>query len=77
MGLLSIEYPDSITPPEDDHPLLVQLALQLAGALHNSRLHRESVYLRDYLGKLLDNANAATLSALLRSMQRRFIGIGG
>jgi PAS domain S-box-containing protein len=57
-GVLSIEYPEQAAPPADDRPLIVQLALQLGGALRNSRLHRESVYLRDYLSKLLDHANA-------------------
>jgi PAS domain S-box-containing protein len=57
IGTLSVEYPPAETPPVGDRALIVQLALQLSTALHNSRLHRESVYLRDYLGKLLDNAN--------------------
>jgi PAS domain S-box-containing protein len=57
-GVLSVEYPDHAPPPADDRPLIVQLALQLGSALRNSRLHRESVYLRDYLSKLLDHANA-------------------
>jgi PAS domain S-box-containing protein len=57
-GVLSVEYPDHAQPPADDRPLIVQLALQLGSALRNSRLHRESVYLRDYLSKLLDHANA-------------------
>jgi len=38
--------------------LIVQLALQLGSALRNSRLHRESFYLRDYLSKLLDHAKS-------------------
>jgi PAS domain S-box-containing protein len=57
-GVLSVEYPEASPPPTDDRPLIVQLALQLGSALRNSRLHRESVYLRDYLSKLLDHANA-------------------
>jgi two-component system NtrC family sensor kinase len=57
-GVLSIEYPEHVAPPSDDRALIVQLALQLGSALRNSRLHRESVYLRDYLSKLLDHANA-------------------
>lgn len=57
-GALSVEYPSGFAEPTDDRPLIVQLALQLGSALRNSRLHRESVYLRDYLGKLLDHANA-------------------
>jgi len=57
-GVLSVEYPKNAAPPDDDRALIVQLALQLGSALRNSRLHRESVYLRDYLSKLLDHANA-------------------
>jgi PAS domain S-box-containing protein len=57
-GVVSIEYPEHVAPPSDDRPLIVQLALQLGSALRNCRLHRESVYLRDYLSKLLDHANA-------------------
>lgn len=57
-GVLLVEYAAGAAPPEDDRPLIVQLALQLGSALRNSRLHRESVYLRDYLSKLLDYANA-------------------
>jgi two-component system NtrC family sensor kinase len=57
-GVLSVEYAEQVQPPADDRPLIVQLALQLGSALRNCRLHRESVYLRDYLSKLLDHANA-------------------
>jgi two-component system, NtrC family, sensor kinase len=57
-GVLLVEYPELAAPPQDDRALIVQLALQLGSALRNCRLHRESVYLRDYLSKLLDHANA-------------------
>jgi len=57
-GTLSIDYPAGVTIPADDQPLIVQLVMQMASALRNSRLHRQSIYLRDYLSKLLDNANA-------------------
>jgi PAS domain S-box-containing protein len=56
-GILTVEYPLGCTIPIDDRALIVQLSLQLASALRNARLHRESVYLRDYLSKLLDHAN--------------------
>jgi PAS domain S-box-containing protein len=56
-GILTVEYPESTAIPIDDRALIVQLSLQLASALRNARLHRESVYLRDYLSKLLDHAN--------------------
>ena len=58
-GVLSVEYPRRRSRrPTTTAPLIVQLALQLGSALRNCRLHRESVYLRDYLSKLLDHANA-------------------
>jgi two-component system NtrC family sensor kinase len=57
-GVLAVEYAENEAAPDDDRALIVQLALQLGSALRNSRLHRESVYLRDYLSKLLDHANA-------------------
>ncbi|HEX2675208.1 MAG TPA: ATP-binding protein, partial [Polyangiales bacterium] len=57
-GIVSIEYSDIRTPPDQDRTLLVQLTLLFASALENARSHRHSVYLRDYLGKLLDHANA-------------------
>jgi len=56
-GIMSVEYPDEAAIPADDRALIVQLSLQLSSALRNARLHRESLYLRDYLGKLLDHAN--------------------
>ena len=57
-GMLSVEYPEGCTAPESDRAWIVQLAMQLASALRNGRLHHESEYLRGYLGKLLDHANA-------------------
>jgi two-component system NtrC family sensor kinase len=57
-GILCVEYAAGDVRPDDEPPLVVQLAMQLGSALRNSRLHRESVYLRDYLSKLLDHANA-------------------
>lgn len=60
-GMLNVEYPPEVEEPEGDRPVVVQIALQLAAALRNARLLRESVYLRDYLSKLLDHANAPIL----------------
>lgn len=57
-GLLAVEYTGGDEAPSQDRAMLVQLSVQLGSALRNSRLHRESEYLRDYLGKLLDHANA-------------------
>ena len=56
-GIVSVEYLAETPVPPDDRALIVQLSLQLGSALRNARLHRESLYLRDYLGKLLDHAN--------------------
>ncbi len=57
-GALSVDYHQGVAIPVDDQPVIVQLVLQMATALRNTRLHRQSLYLRDYLSKLLDNANA-------------------
>jgi two-component system NtrC family sensor kinase len=57
-GLLSVEYPDDGSPPAEDRVLLVQLTQLFASALQNARSQRHALYLRDYLGKLLDHANA-------------------
>ena len=61
LGLVSVEYPERVQAPADDRALLVQLTLHFGGALRNVRSHRRTVYLRDYLSKLLDHANAPIL----------------
>ena len=58
LGLVSVEYAKGVKPPANDRALLVQLTLLFGSALKNARSHRRSIYLRDYLGKLLDHANA-------------------
>lgn len=58
VGVLGVGYYASATPAEDDGGIIGQLGLLLAANLRNARLMRESLYLRDYLGKLLDHANA-------------------
>jgi PAS domain S-box-containing protein len=58
LGLVSVEYGKDLKPPANDRALLVQLTLLFGSALKNARSHRRSIYLRDYLGKLLDHANA-------------------
>ncbi|MFW5875538.1 MAG: two-component system sensor histidine kinase NtrB [Myxococcota bacterium] len=57
VGVLGVEYEAGVQPPPDDRPVLGQIALQLGAALRNARLLRESRYLKDYLGKLVDHAN--------------------
>ncbi|HEY2734849.1 MAG TPA: PAS domain S-box protein, partial [Polyangiales bacterium] len=58
IGLVSVEYAKGVKPPADDRALLVQLTLLFGSTLKNARSHRRSIYLRDYLGKLIDHANA-------------------
>ncbi len=61
IGALAVEYPPEFEVGEDDAPRIVPVALQLAASLRNARLLRESLYLRDYLTKLLEHANAPIL----------------
>ena len=61
IGVLAVEYPPDHTVGEDDPPRIVPVALQLSASLRNARLLRESLYLRDYLTKLLEHANAPIL----------------
>ncbi|MCC7540517.1 MAG: PAS domain-containing protein [Deltaproteobacteria bacterium] len=60
-GVLAVEYPPGVGLGPGDPPILVPVALGLGAALRNARLLRESVYLRGYLERLLDNANAPIL----------------
>jgi PAS domain S-box-containing protein len=79
VGLVAVEYATGTVEPPDDRALIVQLTLQLGSALHNVRLHRESVYLRDYLSQLLDNANAPILvmdrNGLVTFVNRAFLAL--
>lgn len=58
IGVLAVEYPPDHAVGEDDPPRIVPVVLQLSASLRNARLLRESLYLRDYLTKLLEHANA-------------------
>jgi two-component system NtrC family sensor kinase len=60
-GVLGIEYPNGMAAVQSDHARIVHIALQLSSSLRNARLLRESLYLRDYLTKLLEHANAPIL----------------
>jgi PAS domain S-box-containing protein len=60
-GVLGIEYPHGMRSVPSDHTRIVHIALQLSSSLRNARLLRESLYLRDYLTKLLEHANAPIL----------------
>ncbi len=57
-GVLAVEYPVGVSVPAADISILVPFALQLGAVLRSARLLRESVYLRDYLAKILEHANA-------------------
>lgn len=61
IGSLAVEYQDGVAKPDEDPARIVPIALQLAASLRNARLLRESIYLRDYLTKLLEHANAPIL----------------
>jgi PAS domain S-box-containing protein len=65
-GALDVAYgaPGADADPscaDADERALIPLANQLSVALRNRRLHRESSFLRDYLGKLVDHAGALIL----------------
>jgi len=63
-GMINVEYPDPAGAPRDaDRRIAVPLAHQMCAALRNTRLIAETVFLKDYLEKLLDNANAPVLVA--------------
>ncbi len=57
LGAVSVEYPPGVEASEGDRLVMGSLAVQLSAALRNARLARETLYLRDYLGKLIDHAN--------------------
>lgn len=79
MGALSVDYYADTEIPQDDRPVIVQMVLQMATALRNTRLHRQSLYLQDYLSKLLDNANAPIMvmgkQGEVRFANRAFLSI--
>jgi two-component system NtrC family sensor kinase len=79
LGLVSIEYVLEVEPAALDRALLVQLSVLFASALKNARSHRRSIYLRDYLGKLLDHANAPIMvmgkHGEVRLANRAFLGL--
>ena len=58
LGVLAVEYTDPPVSVEADRLLAWSVSLHLSTALRNARLLGESMYLRNYLDNLLDNANA-------------------
>jgi PAS domain S-box-containing protein len=81
VGVVSVEYAPGSTTPPSDPATIVPIALQLASALRNAQLFRESAYLRDYLGKLLDNANAPIVvignTRQITVVNRAFLSVTG
>lgn len=60
-GILNLEYAEPVTLPNGDQEVVVALSQLLASSLRNAHVLRETQYLREYLEKLLDNANAAIM----------------
>jgi PAS domain S-box-containing protein len=60
-GIVNVEYSQPAALPNGDQEVAVALSQLLASSLRNAQVLRESQYLRDYLEKLLDNANATIL----------------
>jgi len=81
VGVLDVEYPPGTEPTAGDRPIIAQLALQLGSALRNARLLRESRYLRDYLGQVLEHANAPIIvigrKRDIRVVNRAFLSLTG
>lgn len=65
VGTITISYEDTSEGAqyswEADRELFISMAMSLESALRNARLLRESRQLRDYLGQLIDAANAPIL----------------
>lgn len=60
-GLINVEYGEPRAEFDLDKMLAVPLARQMTWAVRNAKLVADSTYLRDYLEKLLDNANALVM----------------
>ncbi len=62
-GMINFEYAaDGGAPPRHaDRRIALPLAHQMCAALRNTRLIAETVFLKEYLEKLLDNANAPVI----------------
>lgn len=80
-GVMSVEYEPGLVEASFDRSLMVPLAVQLAAALRNARLLRESNYLRDNLERLLDHANAPIVvigrDRDVRVVNRAFLALSG
>jgi PAS domain S-box-containing protein len=60
-GVLDVAYPPGSDLSAEDEPLLLPIANHLSVAVRNVRLHGEAALLRDYLGKLIEHADALIL----------------
>jgi|GEM_PF-398311 len=60
-GLLNIEYEDEELAKSGDTELMIPLARQMTWAVRNAKMVSDSLYLKDYVEKLLDNANAPVI----------------
>lgn len=60
-GVLDVGYAMGSDAADSDEPLILPIANHLSVALRNERLHRDAALLRDYLGKLIEHANALIL----------------
>ncbi len=60
-GVLDVGYPLGSDQQALDEPLLHPLVNQLASALRNERLHRDTQSLRDYQSRLIEHASALIL----------------
>jgi PAS domain S-box-containing protein len=81
VGVLTIEYEPGQAAVSGDLSILVPLALDLSAKLRTGRLLRESRYLRDYLSKLLEHANAPIIvigrQRDIRVVNRAFLALTG
>jgi two-component system NtrC family sensor kinase len=57
-GVLNFEYPDAVVMMKVDQSVVAPLAHQMCAALRNARLLAETIVLKDYSEKILDQANA-------------------
>jgi len=80
-GTVAVEYAPGLAPPARDTTSVVPLVLQLAATLRNAQLFRESAYLRDYLAKLLESANAPIVvfapDRTVKVVNRAFLALTG
>ncbi|QQR90340.1 MAG: PAS domain S-box protein [Myxococcales bacterium] len=58
LGILNVEYSPKVPILAEDRDIIRQFARPFANQLRNARYLHESLYLRNYLAKLLEHANA-------------------